>query len=180
MNLNATITAIGLEILGDFHRDFSKNGLPLISVGSGSGYIEKLLANVYQTPLICVDPVAPTICAQKPEYAYVSHLCMGRPAYIGACNVFINWPFPTALNSGYDMEAIETLQPDNILLIISTCGLSGSARLLSFVKSIPTANGLFDDNDFILFEYNTGNKGELIKERVVFEQCAEAKNNKNN
>lgn len=109
--------------------------LPIVSIGSGSGFIE-WLAGQYHSELnfICVDP-DPMMFYHghkinelskifvEPEYPYVNKLLNDRPNIVGNCILFLNWTLPYEenefCNSEYDYEALQKLNPCAVISITS-------------------------------------------------------------
>lgn len=102
--------------------------LPIISVGSGNGVIERELESAFGIQIICVDPTPLSWSMEHakyraPDFATVEDLVSQHPELIDQCNVFINWAFPT---HSYDMEAVHLLRPRNVVTITDVGPLRGA------------------------------------------------------
>ena len=114
------------------------NGLPYISVGSGTGILEKFLCE-NNINVICVDPTktkrdryTKDKLVKQPDYTLVSVLMEERPELVGACNVMLIYPLP---DYGFvDITAIVDLQPVNIVTVVDDGGGSGSFFYHKFLR----------------------------------------------
>lgn len=119
----------------------SHGSLPIVSIGSGNGYIEYYSG--YRHPeqkWICCDPNpsswTPGHVYKKPEFPTAQHLLEARPELENNCILFINWAFPN--DSSYDYDAITTLKPRRILSIYEEFkgenGAAGGVEFYNFVQ----------------------------------------------
>lgn len=105
--------------------------IPIVSVGSGRGELEKSLLN--QLPnlrIITIDPdpssYAPKDLTQlscqglPPQYDYVSTLIKKQPTIVRNCVLLLPWPFPN--KSYYDYESLIDLQPQYVIAIYEIIG----------------------------------------------------------
>jgi hypothetical protein len=156
--LSHGIRHLGLEIV---HQHLStlvgenrdSKGLPIVSVGSGSGYVERLLQKrlgldeTTQT-VICVDPspaaflgVAPKECGGiAPLCASVDELVELEPKLVDNCILLCNWPSPN--DSSFDFYALFQLRPVHATFVIeTTTGVAGGSRLHKFLHSLGVKTG---------------------------------------
>lgn len=116
--------------------------LPVISVGSGSGYVEKqCMERIKDLNMILVDPLnpdenefypVPSHLSQNPSYELTNDLIVDKPEIIGNCHLFLNWPLPNDIM--YDYEAILLLKPKKIIICCEVSGSSGSQKLLAWLR----------------------------------------------
>lgn len=107
--------------------------LPIVSVGSGNGYLEQLLHNEFpEREFLCVEPVfngwlslPDEELGMKPVCATVDDSTLDH--VVGNCVMLLFWPSPNA--NGYDVEAIERLQPEALIVTYGPCGCAGSDNL---------------------------------------------------
>lgn len=93
----------------------------VVSVGSGDMQLENLVRSMYGLPVTTVD-IDPMMNAHFPDI----HIMRGQmPAVVGNCVVLLIWPD----TSGYDWEAIMTLQPVNFLVLYEG-GVDGQSMSL--------------------------------------------------
>lgn len=123
----------------------------VVSVGSGGGELERLLAELGVRELTCVDPkpgswpgsgVKASVGEDMaPAFASVADLLKARPEDKGACVLFLGWPFPN--ESCYDIEAVQLLEPTSVVSVMSMDGAAGGTELLSWMATqIPTSDVL--------------------------------------
>lgn len=124
-----------------FCHDVAREGrMPIVSVGSGDGSIERKIAETYRErygtnlDIILVDP--------DPKFEYIVHyrdvdeLIEKRPGIIGHCSLLIIWPVQQANNfDSYDIEAVRTLLPYGLLTVYESNGGSGSQDFIKFLRS---------------------------------------------
>jgi hypothetical protein len=148
---NKAIEALGLPLLRAYWRllvgEANHHGLPVVSLGSGTGAIEHDLSA--RAPprhgLTLVDPnprswqaetAAPGIA---PHFPVLSTALRKRPELQGGA-LFVNWPNPSDLpkfepdEPEYDLAALATMRPALVLMAIESLGASGSYGLLSFFR----------------------------------------------
>lgn len=114
---------------------------PVVSVGSGSGYVEaQCLERIPGLQIVLVDPVdpeentfspVPEHLSKKPSYCYVEDLVADNPDIVGECHLFLNWSLPN--NDFYDYESILALKPLSIIICCEVSGSAGSKKLLAWL-----------------------------------------------
>lgn len=130
-NLLKHYHGFSVEEIASFFTNIPVN-LPVVSVGSGRGELEKSLKYqpTFSNTIITVDP-DPTSYTPKdvsqlqyhgiaPHYNYVSSLMVDQPSIVGNCVVLLPWPYPNS--SSYDYEAILRLEPKYIVAIYEVIG----------------------------------------------------------
>lgn len=135
----------------------------IISIGSGGGYIEKLLSDLLAINIIGIDPDPTSFIEDKtiylePKYPYIDDLIKENPNIIENCILFINWSNP---DEDYDIQSILKLNPTCIIIVNET-GISGAAG------SIGLHQFLDINNIKTLALYNEFN--ELINIRELFDK----------
>lgn len=130
----------GLSTLATYMQPLTN--YPIISVGSGSGYVEKWLEDNHNYQLILVDPIdpdskecfapVPKHLSKKSSYDDSSDLVADKPDIISNCNLFLNWPEPN--DDSYDYDAIMLLKPHTIIICCEVSGSSGSKKLLAWLR----------------------------------------------
>lgn len=125
----------------------------IISIGSGGGYIEKLLDKFFNIDIICIDPdplsyITEQTIYKHPLYKNVEDDDFPLNQYINDCILFINWSTPEQLN-GYDIRSILKLNPLCILTTVETGFYRGSGSI-GFHNFLSTNNitttGVFNKN----------------------------------
>lgn len=112
---------LGPENVQEYFRNLRiASSLPIISVGSGNGVIEREIEKAFDIQMICVDPdplswSIETPGYRPPEYATIDDLILDRPELIENCNMFINWAYPIY---AYDMDALNKMLPHNVVTVI--------------------------------------------------------------
>lgn len=127
-----------LEVLTAFSDTYPS--LPIVSVGSGNGYIESQLPDrewllVDPAPLSydlkqgCINPKL----YRKPDYRYTAELIKFKPSLSRGdqCLLFLNWTNHGEDN--YDLTAIKLLKPRAVLILHEPVGGAGSTQLNAFV-----------------------------------------------
>lgn len=115
---------------------------PVVSVGSGSGYVEKqCLEKIPDLKMILIDPLDPAnneFCpvpehlSQKPSYRSVQDLIDAKPEIISNCHLFLNWTPPN--DKYFDYESIVMLEPHKIIICCEVSGSAGSKKLLAWLN----------------------------------------------
>jgi hypothetical protein len=150
------INFLGIPIVVDYFkkviRQFPRHKRNIISLGSGGGYIEKILDLLLDLDIICVDPDPLSFIPDKniyksPKYQTINDDDFPTDKYKNNCILFINWSSPEQFN-GYDIEAIIKLNPECIITITETGVYRGSGSLgfhafLSFNRII--TEGLYNN-----------------------------------
>jgi len=112
--------------------------IPIISVGSGSGCVERRLNIELKTDIICVDPLIETFIltpkkfSLEPKYSYVKDLIKDNPTVVGNCILFLNWSTPN--ESDYDYDALELLKSKHVLWVGDTSGTSAGYKFHNWLK----------------------------------------------
>src|SRR5579872_530899 len=133
-------TVNGFGTLIDYMKELVD--FPVVSVGSGSGYVEKqCMERIKNLHMILVDPVnpaendfdpVPNHLSQDPAYKFTSDLILDKPEIVSNCHLFLNWPLPDPNEDVYDYEAILLLKPKKIIICCEISGSSGSQKLLAW------------------------------------------------
>lgn len=105
----------------------------IISIGSGGGYIEKVLDSLLNINIICVDPnplsyIPDKTIYKNPDYETINSKEFPTYNFINNCILFINWSEPEQCN-GYDIQSIIRLNPICILTITETGIYRGSGSI---------------------------------------------------
>jgi len=166
-----------------------------ISIGSGRGIMEGFIKYLTGLSIICIDP-NPTSWQQKPlttceiienmstlpSYKTVKHMLSSdilQSDPSSGITLIINWPSPNQVEN-FDLNAIETINPDKIVLIVELLGGAGSSDLLRWLSSI---DGIYNPlekeilqallsyepdsapitTDYYLTELIKGNNGKELK-----------------
>ena len=129
--------------------------LPIISIGSGTGVLEKHLQTVNnQYKIICIDP-DPQSCQHgpidwtkglRPDYATIKELLIANSDIKSNCVMLLCWPNPN--DSNYDYEAIELIKPVSVILLYEAIGAAGGTSLHCMLKK-------FDNNCMGLSYHDT-------------------------
>ena len=131
------VDALGLEKVSEYFELLPKD-LPVVSVGSGSGALEKHLDSKHGTDIICVDPLeeiflkTPAKYCKKPAYPRVTDLLLDQPHLVGNCSLFLNWSSPVF--SVYDYDALVALKPRYLLWIGDTMGNAAGYKMLYWIN----------------------------------------------
>jgi hypothetical protein len=145
----------------------NENNNPIISIGSGNGYLEYLFKQQTTSEIICIDP-SPDEYGLKPEeserimphFSYLKDL-INMEKYIEKSVLLISWPYPNdEKRSSYDYDAIKSLKPNIIVVNYGPCGASGSDKLISLIDKSPLNNisSLFRPPKNALNELKVDNK----------------------
>lgn len=130
--LNNALRQIGLDVLEKyFSANYNTSPDPVISIGSGNGYVERHMEKKFERSIYCVDPNhVPNTNSdlyKTSEYRDVYELLESKPELYEHSTVFINWSNPN--DSIYDFEAIKAMNPNNVLIVFESTG-SGGGKLL--------------------------------------------------
>lgn len=114
--------------------------LPIISVGSGAGTLEKYLQSVITNRIICVDPDPQSFQTEpidwtkgiKPSYPTINDLLKVEPNVKNNSLMLLAWPSPNSSN--YDCEAINLVKPVGVILIYELIGAAGGTKLHCMLK----------------------------------------------
>lgn len=112
---------------------YPKHKKKIISIGSGGGYIEKLLDKLLNIDIICIDPEPLSYITEKVIYKYPKYKTIEDDnfplnEYKDDCILFINWSTPEKIN-GYDIMSILKLNPICILTTVETGFYRGSGSI---------------------------------------------------
>lgn len=167
--------AFGYTKLSSILKKFINYQNKIVSVGSGFGYLEKLLEFELNFKFILIDhnPFE-SICKpypditenyllknpdfikfyRKPNYKDIKELKSFNQNIIGNCDLMLIWPEPGI--SLYDMDAITTLKPNSIFILYGDAypneGCAGGVLLHYFISCILGRNNdaLIKRNSYLL------------------------------
>lgn len=130
--LNHALQQIGLSVLEQYFDAISKfSADPIVSIGSGNGYVERHMEQLFGKSIYCVDPNhVPNTNSElykTSEYDDVYNLLESKSDLCDQSTMFINWSSPN--ESTYDFEAIKAMNPNNVLIVFESTG-SGGGRIL--------------------------------------------------
>lgn len=142
--MNPCLRRFGLPALRACYNAMDANGLPTVSVASGTGSVEAAIQHPAR-PIFCVDPEPNSFQPHDPRNADLNvridphaascaNLVADHPTLVGSCNLMLNWPEGDAVGR-YDIDAIARLRPARILLLIESTGGSGSDALYAFLNA---------------------------------------------
>ena len=186
--------AFGYTKISSILKQFIHYQHKIVSVGSGVGYLEKLLEFETGFKFILVDPdpfeqiklsipgvTIPYLLSnpdfikfyRKPNFKDIKELTTFNKNLIGRCDLMLIWPIPG--HNVFDMDSITTLKPNSIFILYGDDyphgGCSGGVLLHFFISCI-----LGRSNDELLKKnsYLLGFKDKLTlfatKYKVVY-QC---------
>lgn len=119
--------------------------LPLVSVGSGMGLLEKYIETEHKKPVICVDPTTgkrdkytKVTRVRKPDFPNVVELLKMKPELIGNCHLLLIYPLTDYVT--YDICAICDLKPVYVTLLYGPASKSGSFSLVRFLRKCGVKN----------------------------------------
>jgi hypothetical protein len=149
----------------------------IVEVGSGNGHFAAFIEKELNTKVITIDPDStgrgfiPSINVKHPDYDSVESFMMtGVPDPL---LLIINWPEP---NLDYDINAIRSLKPHQILLIIESTGAAGSEELLDWVSKFTTGKRFGGDahsksgtHPYGLVSRITADAGDFVYEALFLE-----------
>lgn len=130
--LNPALKQIGLPVLEQYFRTiYDVSSDPIVSIGSGNGYIERHMEKLFGKSIYCVDPNriinSNSELYKTSEHENVYKLLEANSSVHEHSTMFINWSTPN--ESTYDFEAIKAIIPNNLLIVFESTG-SGGGRLL--------------------------------------------------
>ena len=139
-----------IEEIASFFRLLPKD-LPIISVGSGRGELEKSLCNqLPELKIITIDPdpnsYTPKDTSQlycdgiPPKYDDVDSLLESQPSIKRECVLLIPWAFPN--KSYYDYDALVDLEPKYVIAIYEVIGGACGANFHEWLNTIETEETL--------------------------------------
>lgn len=135
-HLHGAIKYVGLDIFFQLIQNILlENDVPIISVGSGNGVLEKHITNTIHKHVICVDPLVedynyPQYGMINPDYSIVAYLLIAQPELVGNCILLLNHASPN--ESTYDYDAVLQLQPLHILFCGEPSGTAGGQQFLKW------------------------------------------------
>lgn len=100
--------------------------IPIVSVGSGGGYLETALKNLHNDlNFVLVDPTPDSFETKEdlgctPNFKTVGDLIAQIPEIVNECCVLLPWCFPN--DSTYDLEAVVALNPKHIVVLYECIG----------------------------------------------------------
>jgi hypothetical protein len=135
-----------IEEISSFFRLLPKD-LPIVSVGSGRGELEKSLSHhMPELKIITVDPdpysytpkdSSQLECEGKlPDYDDVASLMYDQPSIKRECVLLIPWAFPN--KSYYDYDALLDLEPKYVITIYEVIGGACGADFHDWLNTIET------------------------------------------
>jgi hypothetical protein len=134
-NLPQEIVFQELEKLAQLSRS---TGFPIVSIGSGKGYLEKFIKDTFQVPIICVDPDPESWnnhihIVFPPDFETAQKLLEKHPEMAGKCILLFNWCFPNNECDSYDIRALTDLDPVAFLSIYESVGGAHSSEFHNFL-----------------------------------------------
>ena len=118
----------------------------IISVGSGTGYLESQIQKSLINKIICVDPEPlsyskchPTSILM-PNYADLSEI---DDSVVNDSIILLSWPNPEYGADdlqNYDCDAIKNYKPRIFIVSYGPCGASGSDKLIELLAGIDNSN----------------------------------------
>lgn len=145
-NINPALNEIGLNILDQyFELLVGITSVPIVSVGSGNGYVERHIEKKFGRQIYCVDPKKYDQMDQSvyktSEYDNVTQLLLSKPELTSHSITFINWSYPYDSSEwSYDYQAIKTLESDHVLIVFESSGIAGSTILHKWLKYCDRTN----------------------------------------
>lgn len=114
---------------------YPKHKKKIISIGSGGGYVEKVLDKLLDIDILCIDPdplsyITEKVIYKHPKYKTIDDSDFPLNYYKNDCILFLNWPDNEQRN-GYDIMSILKLNPFCILTIVET-GIYRGAGSIGF------------------------------------------------
>ena len=158
---NYAIDALGINTVLQYFETLYENigNLKVVSVGSGSGYVEKRIENKFNKSIICVDPKKVSTddellkCSQ---YNTVVDLLLDKIDLNSNCVLFLNWPTPC--ESTYDYEAIKLLNPNHVIIIFESTGSGGGTLFQKWLNYCGmTTDDTYTENDVIEHDFKKYN-----------------------
>lgn len=137
---------IPYTLIKDYVLEASNDTNMIVSVGSGTGIIEKYIEDRIDKNILCIDPNPESSVGMKyhgdtmkkivkgPDYSCLHDFQKKNPN-IEKITLILIWTLPTdpfesifesKESNDYDIEAIYKLNPENIVLLYDVTGISGS------------------------------------------------------
>ncbi len=125
--------------------------LPLVSIGSGMGIIERATSANVKNEFILVDPAPNSffkldyfdeVVAKyglAPHYPYTKDLVLARPELASSpagCILLLNWC--SHGDDDYDLQALRLLRPRAVFAIVEVTGSAGSKQFHAYLKEDTT------------------------------------------
>lgn len=138
-DLNCALRNIGLNVLEQYFdliiKTFPELSDSIVSIGSGTGYVEKHIENKFDIKIHCVDPIniqSTDDLHKSSEYKCVEDLLQLHPELKSNSITFINWSFPN--ESIYDYEALIALDSPHVLIVFESTGSGGGEVLQQWLR----------------------------------------------
>ena len=162
---------IGISLIIEcFRKSISLYNVPVISVGPGSGALEKLLEKELGIDIICVDPDPLSYTSLdepfiKPLFSTVEEIIRKEPKYVGNCILFICNAEPclydiyilSGNNIPYDYNAVQLLRPKCIISIYDPIdNIAGSEQFSRWIEDNKNKILLYKDISTILSDSYVG------------------------
>jgi hypothetical protein len=144
--------------------------LKLVSVGSGTGRMEKIVEDHLEINITCVDPEPQSYCkgaiVRKPDYSLVADLIAAQPSIVGRCALLLYWPSPD--KSTYDFEAVRDLAPVSICVVFEALGGAAGSLMHCWLERQKYASGVLAPRCSELKKTKTiKNKAKKIRHEYV-------------
>ena len=107
--------------------------IEIIFVGSGDGFVDRRIIEAYRDhfgstlniTLVDINP------KYEVDFRTIDDLIAKRQNVVGNCCLLIIWPDPH--KGGYDIDSVRKLQPQAVLTLYETNGISGSSGFQMFL-----------------------------------------------
>jgi hypothetical protein len=145
--LNNALKQIGLDVLELYFKALYGYipDVPVVSIGSGNGHVERQIEKRFGKQIYCVDPNHVENTNQDlyktSEYDNVFRFLDAHPECKSHSTTFVNWSTPN--DSTYDYEAIRALDSDNVLIVFESTGSGGGTVLQKWLNYC----GVVTDNE---------------------------------
>lgn len=117
-NVPLTLLARAIYVASQSRSRTNTQPPPIVSVGSGNQLVENHAGWTYPgLNIITVDNFSSNFCKglRVADYPTVEKLLEARPELVGNCVLLLIWPEPN--KSTYDYEAVQLLNPLNVLIL---------------------------------------------------------------
>jgi len=186
--------AFGYTHLSSILRKFINPQNQIISVGSGLGYLEKLLEHQFEVRFILVDPdplfemkrLIPDIKEKdlltnkdfikfyrNPDFTLVKTLMQKHTNIKENCDLMLIWPNPDV--SSYDFKAIKKLKPNSIFILYGDDypkgGCAGGFFLHLFISEILGQTNWFLLNKLSILDFSYDEIVLLSTRYKIVYQC---------
>lgn len=176
--LSTAVKTLGLSNLYKYFEPLKELGLTIVEVGTGNGYIARLLRDKGYN-IIPIDKNPGKFISSvkdckglEPEYSTVDDLLKEKKDLVGNCVLFLNWPLPN--DSSYDYDAMISLQPKFIITAVDMSGTGGGSKWLSYLENYVESgfyNGMENEWESE-FKYNYTLVNQTIKEGYNNGKCS--------